>query len=141
MNLTSFPRVSINFETSHLVFPTLISILLGILLVAILATHWRAIWGTLTTGPYWPAGIDHLRFFGTLALTVLYFLAMPEIGDFFPNEGYGFLIASIPFQFLMSLLYLHERTRGHVVIAAINAVIAPTVVWYMLSTVFDLTLP
>ncbi|YBV95066.1 tripartite tricarboxylate transporter TctB family protein (plasmid) [Phyllobacteriaceae bacterium JZ32] len=141
MNFASFPSVSINFETSHLVFPTLISILLGILLVAILATHWRAIWGALTTGPYWPSGIDHLRFFGTVALTVLYFLAMPEIGDLFPNEGYGFLIASIPFLFLMSLLYLHQRTRRYVVIAAINAAVAPTVVWYMLSTVFNLTLP
>ncbi|MHC1551544.1 tripartite tricarboxylate transporter TctB family protein [Phyllobacterium sp. K27] len=141
MNLTSFPGVSINFETSHLVFPMLVSILLAILLVAILATRWRTIWGAFTTGPCWPAGIDHLRFFGTLALTVLYFLAMPEIGNVFPNEGYGFLIASMPFLFLISLLYLHQRTRRQTAIAAINAVIAPAVVWYLLSTVFNLTLP
>ncbi|WP_158259859.1 tripartite tricarboxylate transporter TctB family protein [Phyllobacterium phragmitis] len=141
MNLASFPNVSIDFATSHLVFPMLVSILLGLLLVAILATRWRTIWGAFTTGPYWPAGIDQLRFFGTIALTVLYFLAMPQIGDLFPNEGYGFLIASIPFLFLMSLLYLHRRSRRQIVIAAINAAIAPTVVWYLLSTVFNLTLP
>ncbi|RCS22642.1 tripartite tricarboxylate transporter [Phyllobacterium salinisoli] len=141
MNMASFPKVSIDFASSHLVFPMLVSVLLGLLLVAILVTRWRTIWGAFTTGPYWPAGIDHRRFFGTIVLTVLYFLAMPQIGDFFPNEGYGFLIASIPFLFLISLLYLHQRTRRQIVIAAINAVLAPTVVWYLLSTAFSLTLP
>lgn len=141
MNLSSPLSVTVDFKTSHLLFPTLVSVILALLLLAILVTRWRLILAALTTPPYWPSGIDQPRFFGTIAITVIYFMTMPAVGDLFPNQGYGFLFTSMPFILAMSTLYMHERTRRRLIIAALNAVIAPTVVWYLLSTVFNLTLP
>lgn len=141
MSLETLLSVSIDFDTSHTVFPTIVAIVLGILLAAILATRSRAILATIGSTPWWPAKIDHMRFFGTLAGTVLYFIAMPWVGDFYPNTGLGFYICSIPYLFAMSVLYLNQRDKRHLLIAGLNALIAPSVVWYLLSELFNISLP
>ncbi|RWK43440.1 MULTISPECIES: tripartite tricarboxylate transporter TctB family protein [Mesorhizobium] len=136
-----FTRVTIDFQTSHLVFPTLIGAILLALGTAILITRRQAIAGA---GQYWSqtlAAMDKPRFFGTIALTLVYFLLMVPVGDIWPNTGMGFLICSIPFVALSGLLYLQERTKSAVTVLAVVAVAAPLLVWWVFAHVFFLTLP
>ena len=141
MSFESPFHVTIDFNTSHMIFPTIIAVILGILFVSILITRGSTILATVSNGNWWPAGIDHKRFFGTIALTVIYFMAMPAVGDIFPNTGLGFYLCSIPYLFALSTLYLHERSRRTLMIAGANALIAPSLVWYILSELFNISLP
>ncbi len=137
-NLT---HVTINFDTSHLIFPTLIGCILGLLglaivirdrrLIAASGTHWRRILGEM----------DKTRFFGTLALTVIYFSAMVPVGDIWPNTGMGFLICSVPLVALSGLLFMRDRTMKKAIPLLIVAVAAPTLVWWLFTDLFFLTLP
>ncbi len=137
----SLTHVTINFETSHLIFPTLIGCILALLGLAIAirdrrqlaasGAHWRKILGEM----------DKMRFFGTLALTVLYFSAMVPVGDIWPNTGMGFLLCSIPLVALSGLLFMRERSTRSVVPLLIVAVAAPTLVWWLFTDLFFLTLP
>ena len=80
-------------------------------------------------------------FFGTLILTVIYFLLMVPVGDRWPNTGLGFLICSIPFVAAISILYMHDRSPRSLIPVLIVAVAAPTLVWWLSTYVFALTLP
>ena len=134
-------KVTIDFQSSHLVFPTLIGSVLLVLGLAIVLTRWRAIAGA---GQYWSqavAATDKPRFFGTIVLTLVYFLLMVPVGDVWPNTGMGFLICSIPFVALSGLLYLRERTRSAVIVLGVVSVAAPVLVWWVFAHVFFLTLP
>jgi hypothetical protein len=141
MDIASLLKVKIDFATSHVIFPHIIEAILAILLVVILAVRWPRIVAAVGSGPVWPLGIDKLRFFGTIAITVVYFLAMPAIGDRFPNTGLGFYFASIPYVLAISVLYLHDWRPRPLAYALANAVIAPTIVWYVLANVFNISLP
>ncbi|WBU56082.1 tripartite tricarboxylate transporter TctB family protein [Paracoccus sediminicola] len=134
-------QVTVDFDRSHLIFPTLIGVILMLLGLAIALTHRRAIAGS---GGMWSRAFAHMdkaRFFGTLALTVIYFLLMVPVGNIWPNTGLGFLICSIPFVALTSILYMHERNGRSLIPAMIVAVVAPTLVWWLFTYVFALTLP
>lgn len=134
-------RVTVDFDTSHLIFPALIAVILAILGVAILITNRREIAGA---GAYWRdvfGRMDRVRFLGTIAVTVLYFSLMVPVGNVWPNTGLGFLICSIPYVFLTGLLFLHHRSFRDVLPVAITAVVAPTLVWWMFTYLFFLTLP
>lgn len=134
-------KVTIDFDTSHLLFPKLISVILLLLGVAILVTRRQAI---LQSGGMWRQTLgqmDKTRFFGTLVLTVIYFLLMVPVGDRWPNTGLGFLICSIPFVAAISILYMHERSLRGLVPVLIVSVLAPTLVWWLFTYVFALTLP
>jgi hypothetical protein len=136
-----FTRVTIDFQSSHLVFPTLIGSVLLALGLAILLTRWRAIAGA---GPFWSqtlAAMDKPRFFGTIVLTLVYFLLMVPVGDFWPNTGMGFLLCSIPYVGLCGLLYLRERTMSAVTVLGVVAVATPVLVWWVFAHIFFLTLP
>lgn len=133
--------VAINFDTSHLVFPILISGVLAVLGLAIVVTRSRSI---LAAGPYWIgvlAGIDKARFFGTIMLTVTYFMAMVPVGDIWPNRGLGFLFCSIPYVFLTGTLFLHDRAWRDILPVAIMALVAPSIAWWLFTELFFLTLP
>lgn len=134
-------QVTIDFETSHMIFPRLIGGLLLVLGACIAVTNRRAILGA---GGAWARTLgemDKFRFFGTVALTIVYFLLMVPIGDIWPNTGLGFLICSIPFVALTGLLFMHERTAGNIIPILIVAAIVPTLVWWLFTYVFALTLP
>ena len=133
--------VKVDFATSHLIFPTLIGIVLLILGVAILITQRREIFGA---GAVWRetlGSMDKPRFLGTLALTILYFSLMVPVGGFWPNTGLGFLLCSIPFVALSGLLFLHERTLPKTVPVFAVALAGPLLVWWLFSDIFFLTLP
>lgn len=139
--MDNLARVSIDFESSHLVFPILVAIVLTLLGLAILirdrariaaaGAYWRRIW----------VDMDKPRFLGTLALTLAYFSLMVPVGDLWPNTGLGFLICSIPYVLLTGVLFMHERNLRKVVPVAVIAVVAPTFVWWLFTYPFFLTLP
>lgn len=134
-------RVTIDFETSHLIFPTIIAILLGLLGLVILirdrariaasGAYWRAIW----------TDMDKARFLGALALTLLYFSLMVPVGDLWPNTGLGFLLCSIPYVFATGVLFMHDRRPRQMLPLLIVAVVGPTFVWWLFTYPLFLTLP
>ncbi len=134
-------QVAINFETSHLLFPKIIAIVLGLLgLAIVLRDHARIV----SAGSYWHqilTQMDKVRFFGTLLFTFLYFALMVPIGNFWPNTGLGFLVCSIPFVLLIGLLYMHGRGPRQLIPLGLVVVIAPTFVWWLFTYPFFLTLP
>lgn len=144
-NFLSLFSVTIDFEQSHLFFPRIITwvllIMLGIIIVrerkAILPGLRRAGKAVFSKG----GDFDRFRFFGTLVLTTAYFYLMYAVGRIFPNTGYGFLLMSMPFIFLLSMLFVGTKTRKNVMIILANAVIAPGLAWYILSQLFNITLP
>lgn len=134
-------RVTVDFPTSHLIFPSLIGAILGLLGLAILLTRHRAILGAPT---YW-AGVvrvmDKRRFLGTLALVVIYFASLEPLGNLWPNRGFGFLFASIPFLFLNGLVLLRQRNARALAVLALISILAPLLSWWLFSEIFFLTLP
>lgn len=144
-SLSDLLSISIDFGTSHLFFPRIIHWIMAVLFAIILVTKLVPFMAAVKRGertlPIVGEPMDGLRFFGTLALLVVYFYLMAVVGDMFPYTGYGFLFVSIPFVFLMSLMYLHEWTKKAVVIVLINAIIAPSLAWFILAKLFNITLP
>lgn len=133
--------VTVDFDTSHLLFPRIITVVLLLLGVMILIQERKRI---AASGVYWQAiftRMDKQRFFGTLAATVIYFCAMVPVGDLWPNTGLGFLICSILYIFLVGMLFLHVRNRRSVIPVVLTALIAPTLVWWLFTDLFYLTLP
>ncbi|NRB57414.1 MAG: tripartite tricarboxylate transporter TctB family protein [Salinicola sp.] len=137
--------VTIDFDQSHLFFPRIVTWILGALLASILITRYRLLAPGLKRAGRVLVGregeFDHRRFFGTLALTTAYFYLMGVLSDVFPNTGYSFLIMSVLFVFLLSLLYVGRPTRRQFVILVLNALIAPALAWYVLAQLFRITLP
>lgn len=134
-------RVDIDFATSHLVFPTVIGCVLLVLGLAIAVIHRQNILGATAMWRATFIEMDKPRFLGTLALTIGYFSLMVPIGDMWPNTGMGFLICSIPFVLASGLLFMRDRSPRQLVPLAIVAALAPTLVWWLFSEVFFLTLP
>ncbi len=138
-------KVSIDFSQSHLFFPHIIHWILLILAVLI----------ALTSGPkllrqmrekkkddkQTGAPTDWVRLLGTLVLTIIYFSLMETVGDLFPNTGFGFLFTSIPFMFLLSVLFVHQPGRREFVTITLSSIISPAVAWYVLAQMFNITLP
>ena len=136
--------VWIDFEQSHLYFPRII---VGLLLAMALLMMVR----------FLPAKIQRLRsgqrpvFFqnksswkmvgGAVFLLWLYIVGMGVIGAFFPNRGFGFLIASIFFMLASTFLFMGERTRKKVLIGVINALVTPVLAWLVFGQAFHITLP
>jgi hypothetical protein len=145
MELSDLFRVAIDFDQSHLFFPRIIHWLLLIMAILIVLMQGIPYLRDVSAGrralPFASSGFDPVRVFGTLALTVAYFLSMPYVGGFFPNTGLGFLLMSMPYMFVLSLLYLHQRDGRHLLRIGLNALIAPVVAWYVLAQVFAITLP
>jgi Tripartite tricarboxylate transporter TctB family len=142
---SSLFRVTIDFDQSHLFFPSLIHWVLIILGLSIMLVHGREIVHTVKgwNESYRSGGmaIDRVRLFGTLGLVAAYFLLMSWVGQLFPNTGMGFLLMSIPFMFLLSVLYVHDLNRRKLLFILANSIIAPLVAWYVLAQLFYITLP
>ncbi|MEZ5448412.1 MAG: tripartite tricarboxylate transporter TctB family protein [Thiolinea sp.] len=137
--------IQIVFEQSHLFFPRIINGLLLIMGALVLVFQGLPYWRAVKTGrkslPFADTPFDGLRFFGTLLLSIAYFLLMPQVGDHYPNTGLGFLLVSMPYMFLLSVLFLHRRDARHLLYSLLNAVLAPLLAWYVLAELFGITLP
>lgn len=138
-------EISIDFQKSHLFFPTIVMWVLLVLLAAIFIIYGLPLLRALSSGEktlsFSAKDFDKLRFFGTIVLTIAYFLSMDYVGNFFPNMGLGFLLMSIPFMFLLSLLYVHNLDRRKFLLISLNSMISPGVAWYVLANLFNISLP
>lgn len=142
---SSLLAVKIDFAQSHIFFPTIVLWTLGFLLVLIFIfngiPYLRSYLSGERTINLSFDHIDKVRLPGTLILTVIYFLLMDYVGAMFPNMGYGFWFVSIPFIFLVSILYVHDINRKKLVAIILNAIIAPSISWFLLAKMFNITLP
>ncbi|PYF82352.1 MULTISPECIES: tripartite tricarboxylate transporter TctB family protein [Marinomonas] len=140
---SSLNAVVIDFDTSHLFFPRIVISLLLILGLVIVVSYFRPVMQAIRTGRYqfFVKNADFFRLLMTFALIPAYFWGMDAIGAVLPNMGLGFLLASIPFVFLMSMLYCHDMTRRNLIIIVSNAVITPTFVWGVLYHLFAVSMP
>ncbi len=145
MNKASLFAVKIEFAESHTFFPTIVLWVMVILLVLIFIFNGIPYLRALKRGDkrlrLSVAHLDKLRLIGTLGITIAYFLLMQYVGNLFPNTGYGFLFVSIPFLFLLSLLYVHKISRRKILIIVLNSAIAPCIAWFVLAQMFNITLP
>jgi hypothetical protein len=143
--ISSLLKVKINFAESHTFFPTIVFWVLLFLLLLIFLFNGIPYLRGLRSGKrklgFSLVRVDKLRFVGTLVLTIAYFLLMDYVGAFFPNQGLGFLFVTIPFIFLLSLLYMHEVGRKKILAISLNALIAPALAWYVLAQLFNISLP
>jgi hypothetical protein len=145
MDISDLFKVKIVFAQSHLFFPHIINWLLVIMFILVLVIQVPAFVRDMRAGrkslPFTNGLFDAKRLLGTLALTIAYFIGMPYVGDYFPNEGLGFLFMSIPYMAALSLLYLHQYDRGKLLRVGLNSIVAPLVAWYVLAHLFAITLP
>jgi hypothetical protein len=136
--------IKIDFEQSHLFFPRIMLVICLLLLLAIavkfLPNKIREYRGGKKIS-FFIKDYDKLRFYGSLGLIVIYFKSMEIVGGFFPNMGYGFLICSILFIFLVSLLFTGRTTRKKFIILSINSVVTPLTAWFVFGSLFNITLP
>ena len=143
--LSNLLSASIDFENSHLFFPTIIhwimAVLFALILIMKVVPFMAAVRRGERTMPIIGEARDNFRFFGTLVLIAAYFYFMAVVGDKFPYTGYGFLIVSMAFVLLMSLLYLHDWTKKAITIVIITAIVAPSLAWFVLAKLFTITLP
>jgi len=143
--ISSLLKVKINFAESHTYFPTIVFWVLLFLLLLIFLFNGVPYLRDLRRGKrklgFSLVQVDKLRLVGTLMLTIAYFLLMDYVGAFFPNQGLGFLFVTIPFIFLLSLLYVHGVGRKKLLAISLNALIAPSVAWYVLAQLFNISLP
>lgn len=143
--LLSLFDVTIEFDQSHLFFPRIVTWTLLIMLGIIVIKEHKSIVPSLRkagSAVFSRGGdFDRFRFFGTLVLMIAYIYLMDVVGSIFPNTGYGFLFVSVPFIFLLSLLLVDKKSRRNILIITANAVLAPVLAWYVLSQLFNITLP
>lgn len=140
---SSLNTVVIDFDTSHQFFPRIVISLLLILGLVIVVSYFRPVMQAIRAGRYqfFVKNADFFRLLMTFALIPAYFWGMDAIGTMLPNMGLGFLLGSIPFVFLMSMLYCHDMTRRNLIIIVSNAVMTPTFVWGVLYHLFAVSMP
>ncbi len=144
-NLTDMFKVHIDFDHSHLFFPSIVEGTLLVLLLAIAVVHGPELFAQWRSGAVgsrlvnWK--IDKKRLLGCLALTTVYFTAMEPVGRLYPNSGTGFLLTSIVYGFLLSWLFARDINKRKWVLMALSSTLTPFLVWLVFSHVFRITLP
>ncbi len=145
LDTASLLEVSIDFDQSHLFFPKIIFALIVGMLLLIMVVHRQKVMAILRNPKqelqFFDKNADKFRVFVTIGLVALYLYMMDIVGGYFPNMGMGFLLCSIVFMFLFSLLYAPLNGRKVLITIACNAIIAPLIVWYVLGNLFQITLP
>jgi hypothetical protein len=85
---------------------------------------------------------DKIKLYGSIASVGIYFFLMDYLGSFFPNQGLGFLITSIPFMFTMSFLLVgKDNFKNHRTSIVISSIATPLLSWILFAKIFFITLP
>lgn len=145
-NLYHLFDLTIDFKQSHLFFPKLISFLLLCFLILILIVNRNGIKEKLiglfnARHDEYVDKVNKKKMFLSVLLLCAYFFIMPYVGDISPNSGYGFLITTMPFIFLLSLIYIPELKKKELVIITINSLVSPISIWFLMGHVFGISLP
>lgn len=139
---SSLNSVSIDFDTSEWYFPHIVITLLLILGAVILMTRFRPVVTAIASRKwtFFEKKADLFRLLSTFILIPLYFYFMDLISGWIPNMGMGFLLSSIPFVFLLSMTYCHDKNKRNMIIIIINSIVSPLFVWYVLYELFNVSL-
>lgn len=145
-SLAEMLKVQIDFNQSHLLFPSLIQWLLLLLLGLIAIVHGpqqlaKARAARAAAEPAARKPVDWKRLGGFLALTVVWFVAMEPLGRLLPNTGIGFLLSSMPYGVALSRLFVHDIDRRKWLLIGASSVLTPLFVWAIFAYVFKITLP
>lgn len=143
-----FLSIAIDFETSHLFFPR---IMIAIIILLLVIIGIKELVKKIQNGNlkesirgfhFFEKNYDKLKLYGSFFSVALYFFLMDYVGRFFPNQGLGFLIMSIPFMFVMSFLLVgKENFRIHRTSILISSVATPLFAWILFAKIFYITLP
>lgn len=143
-----FLSIAIDFETSHLFFPR---IMIGIIILLLLIIGIQNLVKKIRDGSlkesiksfhFFEENYDKLKLYGSIVSVAVYFFLMDFIGRFFPNQGLGFLITSIPFMFFMSFLLVGKAQFKNNRIAILASSLAtPLFAWILFAKIFYITLP
>ncbi|MGF1760636.1 tripartite tricarboxylate transporter TctB family protein [Photobacterium sagamiensis] len=136
--------VSVDFDTSQWFFPKIVLTLMALLLAVIFILDKDKIISNVKTLLKFKESNKNTnitKIVLSVVLLIVYFLSMEWLGELFPNTGYGFLIASIPFMFVLSLFYLPKVEKNEIIAVSINSIMSPVIAWYTLGVVFGITLP
>ena len=141
--LSSLNSVTIDFTTSQWYFPRIVMALLLVVGLIVVVSRFKLVVRNISQGKwtFFEPNTDFFRLVATLVLLPVYFFMMHFIGGLIPNMGMGFLLSSIPFMFLMSLIYCHTRDRRNLIIITLNAALTPLLVWFLLYNLFSVSLP
>jgi len=144
--LSEMLKVQIDFNQSHLLFPSLIQWLLLVLLGLIAIVYGprqlaKARAARTQAEPAARQRVDWRRLGGFLALTVVWFVSMEPLGRLLPNTGIGFLLSSIPYGVALSWLFVHDIDRHKWMLIGVSSVLTPLAVWAIFAYVFKITLP
>ena len=144
-NNPSLFDVSIEFSKSHLFFPNIILWILAGLFVLIVILYGGSFFRDIKSGKrkihFFCENYDKFRLISTFILLPAYIYMMDVIGEYYPNSGLGFLLATIPFMLILSLIYVHNLDRKKALIIVINSALSPLFVWYTFGTLFNISLP
>lgn len=134
--------VSIDFAESHWFFPKIIITCLMFLLAIILVKERKTIVHSvrgLTLHKILNA--ENFKAYLFLALISIYILMMEALSDIFPNTGYAFMIATIPFLFAIPFLLEKDINKKKIIAITINSILSPVIAWAVLGQMFGITLP
>lgn len=142
---SSSTSLTIDFEHSHLFFPTLMSWLLVLLILLVTCTYGRSISTSLLNciqGNNHTWQTMHKRsFFGTIFITLSYFILLGQLSEVMPNTGFAFLISSMLFLWSLAWLFSGKKSAKVYVNMTVNAIVTPFIVWFVLAELFQISLP
>ncbi|MFC4557820.1 tripartite tricarboxylate transporter TctB family protein [Virgibacillus kekensis] len=134
--MKDFFTLEMTYSTYHLIFPRIIISILITLGIILLITN---LYKRLKAGKlsdwqfkFFSKNYDKLKFYGSIALLIVYTLALQWI---------GFILASIVFMILITLLYIGNVKKKSIIVSITNSLTTTIVVWYIFGRLFDITLP
>lgn len=133
-------HIDVVYSTQHWIFPIItigVLVVLGVLLIA-LEGRARVKAGKgffVKPGRFFEENYDKIKFWGCIALMVLYFFLLDKI---------GFTACSIVFLFLFNTLFANKtqmKNPKYHIVSLIISVVACLVISIVFGTVFAITLP
>lgn len=133
-------RINVVYSTQHWIFPTIVIGILAILGAVILLAEGRARVkagkGFFSfDGHFFEENYDKVKFWGTIALLVVYFFLLDKI---------GFTVCSMLCLFLFNTLFggmEKLKDKKYILISVVVSVVSTLVISILFGTVFDITLP
>ncbi|MBM4761044.1 tripartite tricarboxylate transporter TctB family protein [Bacillus sp. B15-48] len=129
-------KINLQYDEYHVIFPRIIlTILIILLLMMFVKFLYKFIKEKKQVNfrfKFFGDNFDKFKFFGTAGLLIVYVLMLEII---------GFIISSIGFMFLLTVLLRGDFKRNTLMISVINSVTTSVIVWFFFGYLFDITLP
>ena len=127
--------LEIKFSESHLFFPKVIFTILIILGIGIIIENLHKRRREQKTGfnfKFFIDNYDKVKFFGTIAALIFYVLLLEKL---------GFIIATLIFMFIATILFEGNLKGRTLAISAVSSVATTLISWYFFAHLINITLP